>query len=111
VIEGRSTTFDNISLAPASAAEVVRLYGIRMWVQQSYKQVKDALGWSDYQLRSDVAIRRHWHLVCFFVLLVGIRSLSNRGEAQEAQNGERTLRRVLGGRGKRRAPLSWPRAL
>jgi hypothetical protein len=55
VIEGRSTTFANISLAPASAAEVVRLYGIRMWVQQSYKQVKDALGWSDYQLRSDVA--------------------------------------------------------
>ncbi|MCA1838185.1 MAG: IS701 family transposase [Actinobacteria bacterium] len=55
-------------LAPASVAEVVRLYGLRMWVEQSYKQVKHALGWSDYQVRSDLlAIRRHWQLVfCAF---------------------------------------------
>jgi SRSO17 transposase len=51
-------------LAPASIQEVVRLYGLRMWVEQSYKQVKHALGWSDYQVRSDTAIRRHWQLVC-----------------------------------------------
>jgi hypothetical protein len=51
-------------LAVASVAEVVRLYGLRMWVEQSYKQVKHALGWSDYQVRSDTAIRRHWQLVC-----------------------------------------------
>src|SRR5215208_1200854 len=51
-------------LAPASVGEVVRLYGLRMWVEQSYKQVKHALGWSDYQVRSDSAIRRHWQLVC-----------------------------------------------
>ena len=50
--------------APAELAEVVRLYGLRMWVEQSYKQVKHALGWSDYQVRSDLAIRRHWQLVC-----------------------------------------------
>ncbi len=52
------------ALAPASVAEVVRLYGLRMWVEQSYKQVKHVLGWSDYQVRSDLAIRRHWQLVC-----------------------------------------------
>src|ERR687898_2232425 len=51
-------------LAPASVAEVVRLYGLRMWVEQSYKQVKHVLGWSQYQVRSDLAIRRHWQLVC-----------------------------------------------
>ena len=51
-------------LAPASVAEVVRLFGFRMWVEQSYKQVKHALGWSQYQVRSDLAIRRHWQLVC-----------------------------------------------
>jgi DDE superfamily endonuclease len=50
--------------AAAELAEVVRLYGLRMWVQQSYKQVKHTLGWSDYQVRSDLAIRRHWQLVC-----------------------------------------------
>jgi SRSO17 transposase len=50
--------------APADLAEIVRLYGLRMWVEQSYKQVKHTLGWSDYQVRSDRAIRRHWELVC-----------------------------------------------
>jgi DDE superfamily endonuclease len=51
-------------LEAAGLAEIVRLYGLRMWVEQSYKQVKHVLGWSDYQLRSDIAIRRHWQLVC-----------------------------------------------
>jgi hypothetical protein len=51
-------------LEAADLAEIVRLYGLRMWVEQSYKQVKHALGWSDYQVRSDLAIRRHWQLVC-----------------------------------------------
>jgi hypothetical protein len=54
----------DLLLAPASVAEVVRLYGLRMWVEQSYKQVKHVLGWSDYQVRSYIAIRRHWQLVC-----------------------------------------------
>jgi hypothetical protein len=43
---------------PADLAELVRLYGIRNWIEQSYKQVKDELGWADFQVRSDVAIRR-----------------------------------------------------
>ncbi len=51
-------------LAAASLEEVVRLYGLRMWVEQSYKQVKHTLGWSQYQVRSDRAMRRHWQLVC-----------------------------------------------
>jgi hypothetical protein len=51
-------------LPPANLQEVLRLYGLRMWVEQSYKQVKHALGWSQYQVRSDQAIRRHWQLVC-----------------------------------------------
>jgi len=41
-------TEGQLLLAAASVAEVVRLYGLRMWVEQSYKQVKHALGWSDY---------------------------------------------------------------
>jgi hypothetical protein len=49
---------------PACLEEVIRLYGLRMWVEQSYKQVKHSLGWSEYMVRSDQAIRRHWQLVC-----------------------------------------------
>ncbi len=51
-------------LTAASLEEVVRLYGLRMWVEQSYKQVKYALGWSEYQVRSARAMWRHWQLVC-----------------------------------------------
>ena len=51
----------------ADLAEVVRIYGIRHWTEQGYKQVKDELGWADFQVRSDVAIRRHQVLVtCAF---------------------------------------------
>ena len=56
-----------VDLPAADVAEVVRLYGLRNWVEQSYKQVKGALGWSAYQVRSDRAMRRHWALVwCAF---------------------------------------------
>lgn len=52
------------ALPAADLEEIVRLYGLRLWVEQSYKQTKHALGWSEYQVRSDLAIRRHWQLVC-----------------------------------------------
>src|SRR6266487_3092956 len=48
----------------AQLGEIVRLYGLRNWVEQGYKQVKGELGWADFQVRSDRAIRRHWTLVC-----------------------------------------------
>jgi hypothetical protein len=52
---------------PADLAEIVRIYGIRHWIEQSYKQVKDQLGWADFQVRSGTAIRRHQALVnCAF---------------------------------------------
>lgn len=52
---------------PADLAGVVRLYGIRNWIEQSYKQVKTELGWADFQVRSATAIRRHQTLVnCAF---------------------------------------------
>ncbi|MDW6064487.1 hypothetical protein SAZ11_49290 [Streptomyces sp. FXJ1.4098] len=52
---------------PADLAEIVRLYGLRPWIEQSYKRIKDELGWADFQVRSDRAIRRHQTLVnCAF---------------------------------------------
>jgi hypothetical protein len=54
----------NLPVDAASLAEVVRLYGLRHWVEQGYKQMKDQLGWADFMVRSDRAIRRHWVLVC-----------------------------------------------
>jgi len=52
---------------PADLAEVVWIYSVRNWIEQGYKQVKDELGWADFQVRSDTAIRRHQTLVnCAF---------------------------------------------
>src|SRR5215217_5548850 len=54
----------NGDLAPADVAEITRLYALRSWIEQSYKQVKNSLGWAHYQVRKDLSIRRHWQLVC-----------------------------------------------
>ena len=51
----------------APLAEIVRIYAIRNWTGQGCKQVKDELGWAGFQVRSDIAIRRHQVLVnCAF---------------------------------------------
>jgi hypothetical protein len=51
----------------ADLAEIVRIYGLRHWVEQGCKQVKDELRWADFQVRSGTAIRRHQVLVnCAF---------------------------------------------
>jgi DDE superfamily endonuclease len=63
---GASHVADSL-LAPADLAAVVRLYGLRNWVEQGDKQVKHELGWADFMVRTDQAIRRHWQLVhCAF---------------------------------------------
>ena len=33
-------------------------------MEQSYNQVKHSLGWAQYQVGSDLGMRRHWQLVC-----------------------------------------------
>lgn len=49
----------NMTTADAPLTEVVRLYGLRNWIEDHYKRVKDELGWADFMVRSDRAIRRH----------------------------------------------------
>jgi DDE superfamily endonuclease len=66
----------------AQLAEIVATYGLRNWVEQGYKQVKDELGWADFQVRSDRAIRRHWTLVC-----LAFSFCWHAGQAQGAQAG------------------------
>ena len=96
--------------------------GLRMWVEQSYKQVKHALGWSDYQVRSDSAIRRHWQLVCcafsfcWWACGEELRSEASPGVVLEPTANDlellRPKRRRGGKRRGTRPPLpSWPQAL
>ena len=111
------------ALAEADVAEVVRLYALRTWVEQSYKQVKGALGWTDYQVRSAVAIRRHWTLVwCAFSFCWWHASHTGRAEAEPTgalpePDQEVPAAMKPAGREKisvklgRSLPLTWPRAL
>jgi hypothetical protein len=52
------------NLKGGSLEEITQLYAWRNWTEQGYKQVKAELGWADFQVRGDTAIRRHWALVC-----------------------------------------------
>jgi hypothetical protein len=94
-------------------------------VEQSYKQVKHELGYSDFQVRSDRAIRRHWQMVfcAFSYLLVGVHAARDaqggdcRSDTREAARAGET--RYRGGkveqccsqRSDRRMLSSWPVAL
>ena len=58
----------SITPEPGASLENGLISGVSAWpIEQSYKQVKDELGWADFQVRSDTAIRRHQALVnCAF---------------------------------------------
>jgi len=83
------------ALPAADLAEVTRLYGLRNWVEQSYKQQKDELGWADFMVRTDRAIRRHWQLVvCAFTFCwsqaPSVPALPSHDSAAPAARGEKS---------------------
>ncbi len=63
-LPGTTRASEHPALPAADLSEVVRLYGLRQWVEQGDQHVKQELGWADFQVRADRAIRRHWALVC-----------------------------------------------
>jgi hypothetical protein len=95
------------ALPPADLAEIIRLYGLRNWVEQSYKQTKGALGWSEYQVRSDQAIRRHWTLVCCaFSFCWYHHSRAGPGTDQPAATDPAPKEEATGGKNRDHAPAS-----
>ena len=79
----------------------------------SYKQVKQALGWSAYQVRTDTAIRRHWQLVCCafsFCWWAYGRLPTEEGRSAEHPEGDYPPGRRER-RGRRPLLVSWPEAL
>ena len=63
-LPSQTTWYLSSNLKGSSLEEITQLYAWRNWTEQGYKYVKDELGWADFQVRGDTAIRRHWALVC-----------------------------------------------
>ena len=96
----------------AGVAEIVRIYGLRHWVEQTYKQVKDELGWADFQVRSDIAIRRHQALVNCAFTFCWLASQPPPGPAQAAaEEGAQPASPSRPGHACRPSVPSWPHAL
>jgi hypothetical protein len=63
-LPSQTTWYLSSNLKDSSLEEIIQRYAWRNWTEQGYKYVKGELGWADFQVRSDTAIRRHWLLVC-----------------------------------------------
>jgi SRSO17 transposase len=63
-LPSQTTWYLSSNLRGASLEEIARLYAWRNRTEDGYKRVKGELGWADFQVRGDTAIRRHWALVC-----------------------------------------------
>lgn len=109
-----STWYLATNLQDTDLAEIVRLYGLRNWVEQSYQQVKHRLGWSQYQVRSDLAIRRHWTLVCCafsFCWQVAMDRVDVESPPETVMVSDDPAGATPAGRGEIRPTPSWPVAL
>ncbi len=61
---------------------VAQLYSLRNWIEYSFKQVKNELGWADFRLSDYASIERWWELVFSAYLLVSIQVTYFQLEAQ-----------------------------
>ena len=53
---------------------VAQLYSLRNWIEYSFKQVKNELGWADFRLTDYESIERWWELIFSAYLLVSIQA-------------------------------------
>jgi SRSO17 transposase len=72
------------------AAQVVRLYAQRVWIETTHENVKQHLGLGELQVRSWRAAQRHWALV-----LVAHNALVLWDAARPVGDGRRTFGRII----------------
>lgn len=78
-----------VPVTPAASLEVALLYARRPRIEQAYREVKQHLGWTHCQARSDMALRRHWSLVCAaFCFLHWWNEHTPRGEGETSQRAD-----------------------
>ena len=96
----------------ADLCDVLRIYGLRQWVEQSYRQIKGELGFADFQVRSDRAIRRHWELVfCAFAFCWWAYNHKQEAAFTDPPPEVQPVAKEAGGKEEQETPPSWPVAL
>lgn len=110
VLPALSTWYLTTNL-PAPLKEIVRLYGLRNWVEQSYKQVLDELGWANFMVRRDRAIRRHWTQVFCAFTFCGWHDALQARSSQSSAPPEVRKKTSSEKSSSTRTPACWPRLL
>ncbi|GGN41002.1 hypothetical protein GCM10010842_26340 [Deinococcus daejeonensis] len=78
-----------VPVTPAASLEVALLYARHPRIEQAYREVKQHLGWTHCQARSDIALRRHWSLVCAaFCFVHWWNAHTPRGEGETSQRAD-----------------------
>ena len=54
--------------------QVAPLYSLRNWIEYSFKQIKDELGWADFRVTDYASIERWWEIVSSAYLLVSLQA-------------------------------------
>jgi hypothetical protein len=54
--------------------ELGNLYGLRTWVEYSFRQGKQELGWNDYRLTKFEEIRKWWEIIMSSYLMISLSS-------------------------------------
>jgi SRSO17 transposase len=69
------TTWDLMTNQPGKIEDTVgNTFGLRTWIEYSFKHAKDDLGWADYRVTEYDAIERWWELVMSAYTLVSLQT-------------------------------------
>lgn len=73
--ESADTWFIMTNLPGKIQKTLGNLYSLRTWIEYSFKQVKNQLGWADFRLTDYNSIKRWWEIVFSAYLLVTLQAL------------------------------------
>ncbi len=73
--ESADTWFIMTNLPGKIQQTLGNLYSLRNWIEYSFKQVKNQLGWADFRLTDYNSIERWWEIVFSTYLLVSLQAL------------------------------------
>lgn len=79
--EIKDTWFIMTNLPGKIQLVVAQLYSLRTWIEYSFKQVKNELGWADFSLTDYTTIERWWEIVFSAYLLVSLKANYFQSEA------------------------------